>query len=272
MTQNPARSADRADGDRIVDCLSRFDLSRRRYLVLGGGQGMGRQVSHALAQLGATVIVVDIDLSRAAGVCAEIGPAATAERVDATDDTDMAALAGRAGEIDGIVDVIGMARYGPLLDITDDDWSWAESIVLRHAVLTIRHFGARFRDRGDGSITFVSSVSGIGSSPVHAAYGVYKAALGSLVRSAAIELGPSGIRVNAVAPGFVLTPRIAAILDVDALENTRTQIPLQRVTMPADVASALVFLVSDLARTITGQVMVVDGGATTKYPYDMSGF
>ncbi|MGW0172383.1 SDR family NAD(P)-dependent oxidoreductase [Rhodococcus sp. NPDC003322] len=272
MTQDHAPSVDRAESDRLVEYRSRFDLSRRRYLVLGGGQGMGRQVSHALAQLGATVVVVDIDRDRATDVCAEIGAAATAEQVDATDDADMAALAERAGEIDGVVDVIGMARYGPLLGITDDDWRWEEGIVLRHAVLAIRHFGARLRDRGDGSITFVSSVSGIGSSPVHAAYGVYKAALGSLVRSASIELGPFGIRVNAVAPGFVLTPRISAILDADALENTRTQIPLQRVTMPADVASALVFLVSDLARTITGQVMVVDGGATNKYPYDMSGF
>jgi len=269
MPQEPTPSD---DGDRIVDYRSRFDLSHRRYLVLGGGQGMGRQVSHALAQLGATVVVVDIDRDRAATVCTEIGPAATADQVDATDDAAMAALAERAGDLDGVVDVIGMARYGPLLDISDDDWHWEEGIVLRHAVLTIRHFGPRLRDRGVGSITFVSSVSGLGSSPKHAAYGVYKAALGSLVRSASIELGPFGIRVNAVAPGFVVTPRIVAILDADALEGTRTQVPLQRLTLPADVASALAFLVSDLARTITGQVMVVDGGATNKYPYDMSGF
>lgn len=272
MTQDPASFVDRAESDRIVDYRSRFDLSQRRYVVLGGGQGMGRQISHALAQLGATVIVVDIDRGRATSVCAEIGSAATAEQVDATDDAEMAALVERTGEIDGVVDVIGMARYGPLLDITDDDWRWGEAIVLRHAVLAIRRFGARLRDRGTGSITFVSSVSGIRSSPVHAAYGVYKAALGSLVRSAAIELGPFGVRVNAVAPGFVMTPRISANLDATALENTRTQIPLLRLTMPADVASALAFLVSDLARTITGQVMVVDGGATNKYPYDMSGF
>ncbi len=198
---------------------------------------MGRQVSHALAQLGSTV-VVDIDQDRTAAVCAEIGHAATAEHVDATDNADMAALAERAGEVDGVVDVIGMARYGPLLDLTDDDWRWEEAIVLRHAVLAIRHFGARLRDRGEGSITFVSSVSGIGSSPAHAAYGVYKAALGSLVRSAAIALGPHDVRINAVAPGFVLTPRISEILDADALEDIRTQVPLRRVTMPADVASA----------------------------------
>ncbi len=147
-----------------------------------------------------------------------------------------------------------------------------EEIVLRHAVLAIRHFGSRLCDRGDGSITFVSSVSGINSSPVHAAYGVYKAGLGSLVRSAAIELGANGVRVNAVAPGFVVTPRITSMLDEDVIGATRTQVPLQRLTMPADVAGALVFLISDLARTITGQVLVVDGGASNKYPYDMSGF
>ncbi|MBS9374895.1 SDR family NAD(P)-dependent oxidoreductase [Rhodococcus sp. B50] len=272
MPQDSAPSHGSADSDRIIDYRSRFDLSQRRYLVLGGGQGMGRQVSHALAQLGAEVIVVDVDRDRADAVCAEIGSRATSEQVDATDNSEMAALAERAGELDGVVDVIGMARYGPLLDISDEDWRWEESIVLRHALLTLRHFGRRLRDRGEGSVTFVSSVSGIGSSPVHAAYGVYKAALGSLVRSASIELGPYGVRVNAVAPGFVVTPRISAVLDSDALENTRTQIPLQRLTLPADVASALAFLVSDLARTITGQVMIVDGGATNKYPYDMSGF
>lgn len=272
MSQDSASPDPAAESDRIVDYRNRFDLSHRRYVVLGGGQGMGRQVCHALAQLGATVAVVDIDHDRAAAVCTEIGPAATPEQVDATSDTDMADLAARVGEIDGVVDVIGMARYAPLLDITDEDWQWAEGIVLRHAVLTVRHFGRRLRDRGTGSITFVSSVSGLGSSPVHAAYGVYKAALGSLVRSAAIELGQDGVRVNAVAPGFVVTPRISALLDAEALERTREQVPLRRLTLPADVAAALAFLVSDLARTITGQVMVVDGGATNKYPYDMSGF
>ncbi len=261
-----------AECDRVVDLRERFDLSKRRYLVLGGGQGMGRQVSHALAQLGAGVIVVDIDRERAETVCAEIGDSATADQVDATDDAVMAALAERSGDLHGVVDVIGMARYGRLLEISDDDWRWGEEIVLRHAVLAIRHFGSRLCDRGDGSITFVSSVSGINSSPVHAAYGVYKAGLGSLVRSAAIELGANGVRVNAVAPGFVVTPRITSMLDEDVIGATRTQVPLQRLTMPADVAGALVFLIRDLARTITGQVLVVDGGASNKYPYDMSGF
>ncbi|NKR80195.1 SDR family oxidoreductase, partial [Rhodococcus hoagii] len=255
----------------IVDYRGRFDLSQRRFLVLGGGQGMGRQTSHALTQLGASVIVVDVDRNRAAQVCAEIGAAATALQVDATDDAGMAALAERTGVLDGVVDVIGMARYGPLLEITDDDWLWEEGIVLRHAVLALRHFGTPLRIRGDGSITFVSSVSGIGSAPVHAAYGAYKAALGSLVRSAAsswpfrypCQCGGSRIRSNAA---DLDDPRRRCAREHPHSDTAST------VTMPSDVASALSFLVSDHARTITGQVMVVDGGATNKYPYDMSGF
>lgn len=272
MAKIPSTLVDRSDIERVVDLRSLFDLARHRYLVLGGGAGMGRQAAHALSQLGASVVVADVDGDLAESVAAELGGATTAQQVDATNDEAMAGLAERAGELDGVVDVIGMARYGPMLGASDDDWAWHEGIVLRHAVLTLRHFGPRLRNRGGGSVTFVSSVSGLGSSPVHAAYGAFKAALNSLVRTAAIELGPSGVRVNAVAPGFVLTPRISSLLGDEELNDTVEQIPLRRVTMPADVASALAFLVSDLSRTVTGQVLIVDGGSTTAYPYDMSGF
>lgn len=260
------------ESERIADFSALFRLDGRRYVVLGGGQGMGRQAVHALSQLGAEVVVVDVEAERAQRVGVEVGAAATVEQLDATDDGAMADLARRVGPIDGVVDVIGMARYGSVLETSDEDWRWEEGMVLRHAVLAVRHFGRVLAERGAGSITFVSSVSGRGGSPVHAAYGAYKAALESLVRSSSVELGPYGIRVNAVAPGFVVTPRISTLLDDEALEKTRLQIPLQQVSFPADVASALAFFVSDLARTITGQILVVDGGATNKYAYDMSGF
>ena len=255
--------------EEITDLPARFRLDGRRYIVLGGGRGMGRHTSHSLAQLGARVVVVDYDRERADAVAAEIGDGATATVVDATSDAEMAALARAIGEVDGVVDVIGIARYETLLDISEKDWLWEHDIVLRHAWLAVRHFGRRLAQQGCGTLTFVASVSGLSSAPGHGAYGVFKAGLVSLVRTAAVELGPSGVRVNAVAPGFVLTPRMADVLDEAQLENSRAAAPLPRLTTPADIAAGITFLVSDLAAAITGQTLIIDAGATSSYPYRM---
>ena len=112
-------------------------------------------------------------------------------------------------------------------------------------------------------------MSGTTSAPRHAAYGAAKAGLVSLVRSAARELGPFGIRVNAVAPGAVLTPRLAASMGDGG--PTSDVIPLGRVALPADIAAALLFLVSDLAAYITGQTLGVDGGVTANFPFSATG-
>lgn len=269
-TPTPAELAD--ESDHVVDYASQLHLAGRHFVVLGGGQGMGRQVSHALTQVEATITVVDADAERAARVCAEIGSAASPASVDATNDSQMSALSESVGDIDGVIDVIGMARYGSLVESSDETWDWEHDIVLKHAWLTIRHFGKQLAQRGAGSLTFVSSVSGIGSSPQHGAYGAFKAGLMSLVRTAAVELGPSGVRVNAVAPGFVLTPRMAQALNAEGVERAMSAASLQRLTLPADIAGGLLFLVSDLAQSINGHTLIIDGGATAKYPYDMSGF
>lgn len=255
--------------EEITDLPARFRLDGRRYVVLGGGRGMGRHTAHSLAQLGARVVVVDSEGERADAVAAEIGDGATATVVDATSDAEMAALARDIGEVDGVVDVIGIARYEALLDISEKDWLWEHDIVLRHAWLAVRHFGRRLAQQGCGTLTFVASVSGLSSAPGHGAYGVFKAGLVSLVRTAAVELGPSGVRVNAVAPGFVLTPRMADVLDQAQLENSRAAAPLPRLTTPADIAAGITFLVSDLAAAITGQTLIIDAGATSSYPYRM---
>ncbi|MBF6347944.1 MULTISPECIES: SDR family NAD(P)-dependent oxidoreductase [Nocardia] len=275
-TENPGTTPSVAElveaAEEITDLPARFRLDGRHYVVLGGGRGMGRHTSHSLAQLGARVVVVDADRERAGAVAAEIGAGATARVVDATSDTDMAALARDIGKVDGVVDVIGIARYKTLLDVSEQDWMWEHDIVLRHAWLTVRHFGRRLAEQGSGTLTFVASVSGLSSAPGHGAYGVFKAGLVSLVRTAAVELGPGGVRVNAVAPGFVLTPRMADVLDSRQLENSRAAAPLPRLTTPSDIAAGITFLVSDLAAAVTGQTLVIDAGATSSYPYRMQGF
>jgi NAD(P)-dependent dehydrogenase (short-subunit alcohol dehydrogenase family) len=98
---------------------------------------------------------------------------------------------------------------------------------------------------------------------------VAKAGLMSLVRSAAVELGPSAIRVNAVAPGVVWTPRVSGYLGEKGRETNSANAPLRRVALPADIASAILFLASDLSSYVTGQTLVVDGGVGVKFPYPM---
>lgn len=103
---------------------------------------------------------------------------------------------------------------------------------------------------------------------MHAAYGAFKAALMSMVRSAAVEMGPSGVRVNAVAPGVVWTPRVSEFAGEEGRLRNEAHTPLRRVALPADIAAALLFLCGDLADYISGQTLIVDGGVSAKFGYE----
>ncbi len=163
-----------------------------------------------------------------------------------------------------------MARYADLLDLTDDDWDWHFDIVLRHAYYAMQLGGRALAKGGGGVMVFVASVSGITSAPRHSAYGAAKAGLMSLVRSGAVELGPVGMRVNAVAPGVVWTPRVSGFLGEEGHARNVQNTPLRRVAQPNDIASAILFLASDLSGYVSGQTLVVDGGVGAKFPYPMA--
>jgi NAD(P)-dependent dehydrogenase (short-subunit alcohol dehydrogenase family) len=120
---------------------------------------------------------------------------------------------------------------------------------------------------GGGVMAFVASISGLSAATDHAAYGAAKAGLISLVKSAATELGPLGIRVNAVAPGVTMTPRISLRLSEEEKEARRSREPLRRLNEPTDIARALLFFASDLSRGVTGQTLAVDGGSSITFPY-----
>jgi NAD(P)-dependent dehydrogenase (short-subunit alcohol dehydrogenase family) len=164
-----------------------------------------------------------------------------------------------------------MSRYHDLINCDDDEWNWHFNIVLRHAHLLAQLFGREMADNGGGTFAFVASVSGITAAPRHAAYGAAQAGLMSLVRSAAEELGPRGVRTNAVAPGVVWTPRVSGYLGETGKERNANNAPLRDVARTSDIASALLFLSSDLSRYINGQTIVVDGGVGVKFPYPMDG-
>ncbi|MFT5223132.1 MAG: NAD(P)-dependent dehydrogenase (short-subunit alcohol dehydrogenase family), partial [Glaciecola sp.] len=120
-----------------------------------------------------------------------------------------------------------------------------------------------------GVFAFVGSASGITGAPFHAAYGAAKAGLLSLVRSIAVEFGPMGMRSNAVAPGVVWTPRIGAMIGDEGREKNAKNTPLRRVAEPRDIASVLLFLLSDLSAYVSGQVISIDGGVSAKFPYPL---
>ncbi len=261
----------RVDDTPVPDYSGLLRLDGRGIVIVGAGAGIGRQASHALAQVGANVMCVDIERDLAEEVAAEVGGAPWAG--DATDRASVERLVRDAqatlGRVDGIVDIIGMSRYGALVDIDDAEWDWHFNIVLRHAYLLSQLFGAALAAGGGGTMAFVASVSGLSSAPRHAAYGAAKAGLMSLVRTAAVELGPLGVRTNAVAPGVVWTPRVSGYLGDEGRERNIANTPLRRVALPADIAAALLFLTSDLSGYVNGQTLVVDGGVGSKFPYPM---
>ncbi len=251
----------------VADYINPASLEGRGFIVLGAGQGIGRQTSHALAQAGARVFCVDRDAELANAIAEEVEGFAFV--ADVTSRADMerafAEASSRFGDtLRGLVDIVGMADIRKIPDIDDAAWSRNFDLNVRHAYLAIQ-IGARAMTKG-GAMVFVSSISGTHSIENEASYGVAKAALNHLVRGAAHELGPQNIRVNAVTPGFVRTPRMLAALSEDFWASLKDYIPLRRAAEPSDVAKAILFLASDMSAYVTGAVIPIDGGLSVVAP------
>jgi NAD(P)-dependent dehydrogenase (short-subunit alcohol dehydrogenase family) len=259
------------DDSEIPDYARALRLDGRGLVVVGAGQGIGRQTAHAFAALGAKVFCIDNDAGRAEAIAKATGGFAGVG--DATRRGDMERLFQEAkaalGRIDGLADIIGLPVYGPLLELDDAAWDRQQDLTLRQAYYAAQIGGRALVAEGGGAMVFVTSLSGLTSAPQHAGYGAAKAGLTSLVKSAAAELGRKRVRVNAVAPGLVWTPRISSTMTPENRAGAEAGIPLRRVALPADIASAILFLMSDLAAYVTGQTLVVDGGATATFPLTM---
>ena len=259
-----------ADDTPIPNYLDRMRLDGRNYVVLGAGQGIGRQVAHALAQAGAArIVTVDIDAGRAAEIAAEVG-VGVAWSGDATKRSEMQRLAAfvreEVGTLNGFVDIIGISGWSDILEITDEMWDSQFDLGLRHAFLASQELGRLLVD-GGGTMVFVASVSGLTGAPMHAAYGAAKAALMAWVQSLAVELGPRGVRANAVAPGSILTPRSRQNMTQERIDQTGRMTPLGRIGSPEDIAGAALFFSLDLSSHVTGRTLVVDGGVSSLFPY-----
>lgn len=243
----------------VPDYAALARLDGRRFVVLGGGNGIGRQVCHGLAQAGAHVVCVDRSRELSEAVAAEVGGEAL--EADITQRRGMERVLAQ-GEVSGLVDIVGMPLLGPLAELDDDGWQEQFDLVLKHAFLAMQIGGRAIAAAGGGSMVFVGSISGLAHVPGQAAYGAAKAALHQLVASMGRELAPTGVRVNAVAPGFTQTPRLLKLIPPEQWAKIGSIIPRGVAGEPSEIAAAVLFLATELSSYVTGQVLAVDGGMT----------
>lgn len=246
---------------------SLLGLKGKRILVVGGGQGMGEATSRLLAAQGCDLAIMDLEGERAERVCAEVrgsGVEAYPVVADVLDDEQLIAAMARIedefGHLDGMATIIGMAGWSPLIDMTPETWDRDHSRNLRYFFIAARELARSLLARkAPGSIVCVSSVDGLRSAKNHASYGAAKAGLVNLVKSMAAEWSGEGIRVNCVAPGAIVTPRVP--LGSEEVERAAMSVvPMGRRGETFDIAKAVTFFLSDMASYVTGQTLAVDGG------------
>ncbi len=250
---------------------SPFGLEGKRILVLGGGLGIGEATVRLIAAHGAHVAVVDRELDRAQHVANDIGDSAKAYCIDVLDDDALVAgiaqIEREFGPLDGMATVIGMAAWGSLIEMDMATWDADQNRNLRYFFLAAREVARSMIERKvSGSIVCVSSVNGIRSAPNHGAYGAAKAGLINLVQTMATEWSPFGIRVNVVAPGPIITPRIPHTGE-EGERKMMVNVPMHRRGTTEDIAKAITFFLSDLSPYVTGQTLAVDGGSLTTNPF-----
>lgn len=246
-----------------LDRYSRlFRLDGRTAVVVGAGSGLGRASALALGAFGAAVMCADIDLASASETARLAGPGAEPLLLDARDPDRVEAVA-REGRPEVLVFSAGVNVRQRLLEYRDQDFERVVDLNLRGCFNLLRAFGAIMAERGGGSIIGFSSIRAVTVEPGQGVYAATKAGMIQLLRAAAAELGPRGVRANAIAPGVVETPLTAPIQAVAAWRDAYSaKTALGRWGRPEEIAGAVVYLAGDASSYVTGSVLVVDGGWT----------
>ncbi|MBB2990674.1 NAD(P)-dependent dehydrogenase (short-subunit alcohol dehydrogenase family) [Mycolicibacterium iranicum] len=261
-----------------------LSLSDRTYLVTGGGSGIGKGVAAAVVASGGNVVLAGRNADRLAATAEELKAAAGGgdgqvmyEPADVTDEDQAARLVAAAtawhGRLDGVVHSAGGSEtIGPLTQIDSAAWRNTVNLNVNGTMYVLKHAAREMVRGGGGSFIGISSIASSNTHRWFGAYGPSKAALDHLMMVAADELGPSSVRVNGIRPGLTRTDMVAPIMESPAVsEDYRACTPLPRVGEVEDIANLAVFLLSDAASFITGQVINVDGGHGLRRGPDLSG-
>lgn len=240
-------------------------------IVTGAGIGIGRATAKAFAKAGYRVVVTDILEKEGGEVAADIvksGGVAEFRKLDvrstAEADALVAAVEKEHGGIDVVVANAGIARKTPLATLTDDKWDQTFEVDLKGVFRIVRPAVAGMRRRKKGAVVCTSSIMGVAYGwDEHVHYSSAKAGVVGLIRGLAVELAKDGVRVNGVAPGYIRTAQLLSeehSLGPAGAEQAGEFIPMGRIGEPEDIADVILFLASNAARYMTGQVVVVDGG------------
>lgn len=244
-------------------------------LVTGAGRGLGAAIAAGFAREGARLIVADLDAALAtasAQAIRDAGGRAVEATLDVTDADAVrgfaADCAARHGNIDVLVNNAGISANKPTLEVSAEEWRRAVDINLTGVFLCAQAAGRRMVPAGAGCIINLASMYGVVAAPDRAAYCATKGAVVLLTETLAVEWGPLGVRVNALAPGYVETDLVRDLAARGRLdpERLKQRTPLRRLAQPAEMADLAVFLASRQAAYITGHTLVADGG-WSRYSY-----
>src|ERR1700742_4398329 len=254
----------------------------RTYLVTGGGSGIGKGVAAGLVAAGASVMIVGRNPDRLAGAVQELESSAAGsgairyEPADVTNEDEVTRAVDAAtawhGRLHGVVHCAGGSEtIGPITQIDSDAWRRTVDLNVNGSMYVLKHAAREMVRGGGGSFIGVSSIAASNTHRWFGAYGVSKSAIDHLMQLAADELGASWVRVNCIRPGLIRTDLVAAVLDSPELSADYAKCtPLPRPGEVDDIANAAVFLLSDAASYITGQVINIDGGLLLRRGPDYS--